>query len=67
MPKKQKKIVRINRYKCAYCGACVSVCKFNANELIETFLQIYEDRCNGCGMCVKVCPMKALEVIECST
>ncbi len=62
-----RKVAVVNRYRCAYCGACVSVCKFNANELIETFLQIYEDRCNGCGMCVKVCPMNALEVIECST
>ncbi|WP_048084366.1 ATP-binding protein [Archaeoglobus profundus] len=62
-----KKVVTVNRFKCAYCGACVSVCKFNANELIETFLQIYEDKCTGCGICVKVCPMGALEVIKCTT
>ena len=54
----------VNRYKCGYCGACVAVCKFDANELIETFLEIYEDKCNLCKMCVKVCPMNALEVIE---
>jgi ferredoxin len=62
-----KKVVKVDRFKCAYCGACVSVCKFNANELIETFLQIYEDKCTGCGICVKVCPMGALEVIKCTT
>lgn len=67
MPKRAKKVVKIDRYRCAYCGACISVCKFNANELIETFLQIYEDRCTGCGICVKVCPMGALEVIKCTT
>ncbi len=60
MPKR----VIVNRYKCAYCGACIAVCKFNANELVETFLVIDEEKCNGCGMCVKVCPMNALEVVS---
>ncbi len=58
-----KKVV-VNRYRCAYCGACVAVCKFNANELVETFLVIDEEKCNGCGICVKVCPMNALEVVS---
>jgi NAD-dependent dihydropyrimidine dehydrogenase PreA subunit len=62
MPKKKKVVV--NRYKCAYCGACIAVCKFNANELVETFLVIDEEKCNGCGICVKVCPMNALEVVS---
>ncbi len=61
MPKKR---VIVNRYRCAYCGACVAVCKFNANELVETFLMIDEEKCNGCGICVKVCPMSALEVVS---
>jgi len=54
----------IDRRKCAYCGACVAVCPFDANELLETFLEIYEDRCNGCGICVKTCPMGALATVE---
>ena len=58
-----KKIV-IDRYKCAYCGACIAVCKFNANELIETFVVIHEDLCNCCMNCVKVCPTNALSVVE---
>ena len=58
------KRVVVNRYRCAYCGACVAVCKFNANELVETFLVIDEEKCNGCGVCVKVCPMNALEVVS---
>ncbi len=58
------KRVVVNRYRCAYCGACVAVCKFNANELVETFLVIDEEKCNGCGLCVKVCPMNALEVVS---
>jgi len=62
--KKPKKRVIINRYRCAYCGACISVCKFNANELVETYLEIYEDMCTACLLCVKVCPMNALTVEE---
>jgi len=61
MPKKR---VIVNRYRCAYSGACVAVCKFNANELVETFLMIDEEKCNGCGICVRVCPMNALEVVS---
>ncbi len=58
-----KRIV-VNRYKCAYCGACISVCKFDANELVETFLEIYPEKCTLCMACVRTCPMQALEVIE---
>ncbi len=58
------KRVVVNRYRCAYCGACVAVCKFNANELVETFLVIDEEKCTGCGICVRVCPMNALEVVS---
>ncbi|RUM32830.1 MAG: 4Fe-4S ferredoxin [Archaeoglobus sp.] len=52
----------VDRFKCAYCGACVSVCKNNANELVETFLTIDDSKCNCCMLCVKVCPMGALSV-----
>jgi len=60
---RKRKIV-IDRYKCAYCGACISVCSHNANELIETTLKIYEDRCTLCLACVRVCPMGALSIEE---
>lgn len=63
MAKNGKKVV-IDRYKCAYCGACIAVCKFNANELIETFVVIDEEKCNVCMACVKTCPMGALAVVE---
>ncbi len=53
----------VDRRKCAYCGACVAVCPFNANELVETYLEIY-DECNGCGICTKTCPMGALTLVE---
>lgn len=53
----------VNRKKCAYCGACVAVCNLDANELVETYLEI-KDNCNGCGICVKVCPLGALSIGE---
>ncbi len=59
---KSKRAV-VDRRKCAYCGACVAVCNFNANELVETFLEI-KDSCTGCGICVRVCPVGALSVVE---
>lgn len=64
MAKKRRENERIviNRHKCAYCGACISVCKVNANELVETFLVIDEEECNLCLTCVKTCPMNALGV-----
>lgn len=61
---RQNKKITINRYECAYCGACIAVCKFNANELVETFLIVNEDECALCLACVKTCPMRALEVQE---
>jgi NAD-dependent dihydropyrimidine dehydrogenase PreA subunit len=54
----------IDRYKCAYCGACIAVCKYDANLLIETFVEIDEDKCTLCKACVRTCPMNAIEVID---
>ena len=54
----------VDRRRCAYCGACVAVCPSEANELVETFLEIYDEKCTGCGICVKMCPMGALAMVE---
>ncbi len=58
----KKGVAVVDRFKCAYCGACIAVCKKNANELIETFLYIDEEKCDGCKLCVRVCPMNALSI-----
>jgi ferredoxin len=63
MVKKDRRIV-VDRYKCAYCGACVAVCNFDANELVETFLVIDDESCTACMACIKVCPMGALMAVE---
>jgi len=53
--------VSVNRSKCGYCGACVSVCPTGVLELMETWIEVGES-CNDCGICVKICPVRALEV-----
>jgi ferredoxin len=54
-------VVSVNKFKCGYCGACVSVCPSNALELIETWIEV-DSSCNNCGICAKICPVGALEV-----
>ncbi len=52
--------------RCSHCGACVSVCQFNAFELDRTSYEVVlrEDRCVGCGLCVDACPPGALSLTE---
>lgn len=61
---KPKKRIVVDRFRCAYCGACISVCKFNANELMDAFLVIDDEECTACLKCVRICPMRALSAIE---
>ncbi len=53
--------VKVNRFKCGYCGACVGVCPTGALELIETWIEV-DKTCTDCGICAKICPVGALEV-----
>ncbi len=54
-------MIKVNRHKCGYCGACVSVCPMDALDLVETFIEV-DDKCNNCSICTKICPMGALEL-----
>ncbi len=56
-------MISVNRYKCGYCGACVSVCPIGAIELVETWIEISDD-CTECGTCVGVCPIGAIEILK---
>lgn len=56
-------MITVNRYRCGYCGACVSVCPRDALDLVETFIEV-SDQCTDCGICTRVCPMGALELVE---
>ncbi|TQD26461.1 4Fe-4S binding protein [uncultured Methanolobus sp.] len=53
--------INVNKFKCGYCGACVSVCPAGALELVETWIEVNE-LCTSCGICAKICPVGAIEV-----
>lgn len=50
----------INEMFCTNCGACESVCKFDAIK----DNRINEVKCEGCGACTLVCPENAIELRE---
>ena len=59
-------IARVNEDICRGCGICVSVCEYNAPELIERMYgkkvsYVNEAVCKGCGCCVAACPSGAME------
>ena len=54
-------MITIDRYRCAYCGGCVSVCPEGALTLAETRLRV-NAACTECGCCVSACPMGALQL-----
>jgi Fe-S-cluster-containing hydrogenase component 2 len=56
--------IKINRYKCGYCGACVGVCPKGALELVETWVEVDENTCITCGICDRICPVGAIEVMK---
>jgi ferredoxin len=41
-------MVSVDRYRCTYCGACVSMCPVEALTLAETRL-VLSDECTDCG------------------
>ncbi|MBU0529747.1 hydrogenase iron-sulfur subunit, partial [bacterium] len=51
---------------CRGCGDCVTVCEYNACQLINKdgeikVLQIDAEICRGCGTCVTFCPSSAIQ------
>lgn len=46
--------------KCGLCGACVTVCNFDAVEIAGGVRVRHPERCCGCGLCVENCPRGAL-------
>ena len=52
-------MISIDRDRCCYCGACVSICPIDALDLHETRFAVSED-CTDCRQCVFACPTAAL-------
>ena len=48
---------------CTYCGACESVCRYDALKvnIAEKTLNYDKNNCTMCGRCVKICRNKAME------
>lgn len=55
-------MIKIDRNRCIYCGACVGVCPALALVLKETFIEYDKDKCINCGTCMLACPMKAIKL-----
>jgi len=52
-------LISVDRKRCCYCGACVSVCPVDALDLQETRL-VVRDSCMDCNDCISACPSGAL-------
>jgi len=52
------KTALINKEKCGRCGACISVCRFEAISK-EDFI-VDPLFCEGCGVCFHICPQNAI-------
>jgi len=47
--------IMLDKSICTRCGACISICRSEANVLREKSVLINRDKCTGCGACVERC------------
>ncbi len=56
---------------CAWCGACASVCPYDAIEQVEidgrAVARISPTACKGCGGCAPYCPNEAINLLGVTT
>jgi heterodisulfide reductase subunit A len=54
----------VNERRCSGCGACVSVCAYNAIELDseKKMAQVNTALCKGCGACAATCRSSAIDL-----
>lgn len=55
-------MIKIDRYRCGYCGGCVTVCPTGAIDLMGLWIEIKNEECSNCKACVNLCPVGALEM-----
>ena len=51
------------KYSCCGLGSCVSVCRFDAIQIVDGVAVIDEEKCIACGMCAKICPRKVITIL----
>jgi len=51
--------VKVIENKCIGCGACITVCPFDAIDMIDDKAVINE-KCTACGQCIEACPVDAI-------
>ena len=58
-------IASVDEEVCAGCGLCVSVCSYDAPELVAVrgrqVSRINQALCKGCGACAGACPSGAMQ------
>jgi MinD superfamily P-loop ATPase len=57
-------VAEINQRRCAQCGECKRVCRFNAIRATDDGYMIDPIACEGCAACVYECPSDAISMKE---
>ena len=53
---------KVNKSKCAGCGACIGACPYGAIKLGEDGKAVIDEKkCKKCGECKEACPLGAIE------
>jgi len=53
---------KVNKSKCAGCGACLKICPHGVIKMGEDGKAfIDQNKCKKCGKCQKICPFNAIE------
>ena len=62
----EPQIACVDEDACSGCSMCISVCVYNAIELVKdddekSHAKVNEALCKGCGACVGACPSGAMQ------
>ena len=53
---------KIDKSKCAGCGACINICPNQAITIGEDGkASIDKEKCRQCGKCIEICPFNAIK------